>query len=553
MSDQRLILIDGSVENRTQLGRGGRVHIVRIGEGASADEQSSGHIWFDPTSRSPIKDLIEAAEMSEWTALLKTSQFERALDKAVEGKQPKFSVDELQCEHPRAFSQASDEPIKDAAENIIALNAREISARATLFCLCKLPNQKNGEQVQRARFFDAMAEELAQPQSMLVGSGISFIRLKDDRALADDYENLMTGFQAKLTSTKQDDRGGRDGPVLLIGETGSGKTELAHALHKQLCLREKRKGEFIAVNVAAINTSLLESRLHGHMKGAFTDAKQEHEGWFEQADDGTLFLDEFQSAPNEIQLQLLDLMRATSDIVRISRMGGESKKRSLRVRLILATNESVADLRKKGQLRTDLFYRIRHCIEIPSLNKRLNEGLNEEPQLLQRLLCLHRWRSNAPLMSDDSDGSGVPQERDWRLAMVPAFDSQTLALLRDHKWPGNMREFEKACFDVYWEYDRISGEINWTDAFSRSLDIEHESAGADPGLDQSVLIRLRAAERILVKNGFNVSRSQKELAGIKLKSPMALKAFLRKLSRHLVSNHWQDSRARALLGNESAT
>ena len=78
MSDQRLILIDGSVENRTQLGRGGRVHIVRIGEGASADEQSSGHIWFDPTSRSPIKDLIEAAEMSEWTALLKTSQFERA-------------------------------------------------------------------------------------------------------------------------------------------------------------------------------------------------------------------------------------------------------------------------------------------------------------------------------------------------------------------------------------------------------------------------------------------------------------------------------------------
>ena len=134
--------------------------------------------------------------------------------------------------------------------------------------------------------------------------------------------------------------------------------------------------------------------------------------------------------------------------------------------------------------------------------------------------------------------------------MVPAFDNQTLALLRDQEWSGNMREFEKACFDVYWEYDRSSGQIlDWADAFTRSLDIEHVDAGVDPGLDPSVLIRLREAERILVKNDFNVSRSQKELAGIKLKSYKTLHAFLRMHSKHLVSNHWQDYRARKLLGN----
>ena len=116
-----------------------------------------------------------------------------------------------------------------------------------------------------------------------------------------------------------------------------------------------------------------------------------------------------------------------------------------------------------------------------------------------------------------------------------------------------MREFERACYDVYWEYDRNSGQtLDWLDAFSRSLDIARPGEVLDPGLDKSVLMRLQEAERILVKNGFNVSRSQDELAGIKLKSPKALKAFLRRQSKHLVSNHWQDSRARALLGKESA-
>lgn len=535
MNDPRLILFDGTDRDRKELGGKERTHLADVGIKRSSDVSSSGKLDWDFKSRRPIKDLIEGAEKSEWLAELRRNQ-------------PRLSHDQFNdlCRiHPRGFAGHSlDAQVRsENGRGHMRKVAQEVVARPTLFCLGVSTN--DAARTNRTHLFDLIAQELAHDKSLLANSRISFIRLSHVAELAQEYGKLMASLVSRLTAPKAFNLEGREGPILLIGETGSGKTELASALHQQLTQQLRRKGSFISINVAAINPSLLESRLHGHRKGSFTDAKFDQPGWFELANDGTLFLDEFQAAPDEIQLQLLDLMRAVSDTVQVARIGEESSKGSFRVKLILATNEPIEQLMTKGKLRQDLFYRIRHQITIPSLHQRLNS----EPMLLQRLLCLNRWRSNSPLISDDPDGRDASPNRDWRLAMPPIFDSKVVSLLCGHKWPGNMREFERACFDVYWEYDRSGGQVlDWPEAFARALKITQNDDTASV-TDQTVLLRLREAEQILFDHDFIVSRAQGQLAGLKLKSPKALKVFLRRHQEHLVSNRWQDSRARKLLND----
>lgn len=151
--------------------------------------------------------------------------------------------------------------------------------------------------------------------------------------------------------------------VLLLGETGTGKSLLARTLHQS---SSRRSGPFVEVNCGALPAGLLESELFGHARGAFTGAAQDRAGRFESADGGTIFLDEIDSAPLELQVKLL---RAVQD--RAFERVGESKTRTTDVRIVAATNADLEARVSAGEFREDLLWRLRVVeVDLPPLRER---------------------------------------------------------------------------------------------------------------------------------------------------------------------------------------
>ena len=200
--------------------------------------------------------------------------------------------------------------------------------------------------------------------------------------------------------------------VLLTGESGTGKGELARAIHG---LGPRAKEPFITLHCAALAESLLESELFGHEKGSFTGAERQRRGRFEQADRGTLFLDEIGEISPSLQVKLLRVLQDRS-FERVG--GGESIK--VDVRVIAATNRDLAALVREGRFREDLYYRLHVVhIEMPPLRLRGRDAL---------LLAEHFLRRFA-----------AENHREVR-----GFTTRARAKLAAHLWPGNVRELENA-------------------------------------------------------------------------------------------------------------
>ncbi|HEY1534170.1 MAG TPA: sigma-54 dependent transcriptional regulator, partial [Polyangiaceae bacterium] len=202
-----------------------------------------------------------------------------------------------------------------------------------------------------------------------------------------------------------------DSPVLLTGETGTGKGLVARAIHAH---GPRASGPFVAVNCAALPENLLESELFGHVKGAFTGATSHRAGLFADADRGTLFLDEIGEVALSLQAKLLHVLEGGT-----VRPLGANKERSVDVRIIAATHRDLHQSVASGAFREDLLYRLDVVsIEIPPLRHRQADI----PLLLEHFL--HDARRKHP----DSP--------------VRGFAKATLARLLDHRWPGNVRELE---------------------------------------------------------------------------------------------------------------
>ncbi len=152
-------------------------------------------------------------------------------------------------------------------------------------------------------------------------------------------------------------------PVLIFGETGVGKEEVARALHQS---SPRRGGPFVAVNAGGLPTNLVESELFGHQRGAFTGAVRTYHGAFERARGGTLFLDEIGELPATLQTRLLRVLETW----RVRRVGGDEEM-DVDVRLLCATHRDLGELVAAGIVRSDFFYRIhRLALEVPPLRSR---------------------------------------------------------------------------------------------------------------------------------------------------------------------------------------
>ncbi|MFW2159844.1 sigma-54 interaction domain-containing protein [Acinetobacter beijerinckii] len=198
-------------------------------------------------------------------------------------------------------------------------------------------------------------------------------------------------------------------PVLVRGESGSGKELVAQAIHDH---SQRKNKVFIAINCAALNANILESELFGHVKGAFTGAIREHKGVFERAAGGTLFLDEIAEIPLELQAKLLRVLETGE----FTPLGGE-KSIKANVRIITATHRALREEAKQGRFRQDLLYRLRVIpIFIPPLRDR---------------------KEDIPLIADY-----ILQQHQSVLKHLPQLSDSALTALIAYDWPGNVRELK---------------------------------------------------------------------------------------------------------------
>ncbi len=203
-----------------------------------------------------------------------------------------------------------------------------------------------------------------------------------------------------------------DVPILVEGESGTGKDLVARAVH---AMSSRMGGPYVALNMSAIPENLAESELFGHEKGAFTGADQPRAGFFAEAEGGTLFLDEVGLLPPALQPKLLRVLE-DGEYIPV----GSRKARRANVRVVAATNEDLARSVKEGRFREDLWFRLR---VVPLRLPPLRERREDVPLLVEHLVRKHSLRLSRP-------------------SLFP--DAEAMKALLDHPWPGNVRELEHA-------------------------------------------------------------------------------------------------------------
>ncbi|WP_031435467.1 sigma-54-dependent transcriptional regulator [Methylomarinum vadi] len=219
--------------------------------------------------------------------------------------------------------------------------------------------------------------------------------------LADGKMRQLYALSAKVAQT--------DVTVLLEGESGTGKEVLARYIHQQSRCND---GPFVAINCAAIPENMLEAMLFGYEKGAFTGAVQASAGKFEQAQGGTLLLDEISEMDLALQAKLLRVLQEKE----IERLGSQ-KKVTLDVRILATTNRKLKDYVDQGRFREDLYYRLSvFPLRIPPLRERVDDILPLASELLQK----HHAGGNN----------------------LPVFSAEAVRKMQCYRWPGNVRELE---------------------------------------------------------------------------------------------------------------
>ena len=224
----------------------------------------------------------------------------------------------------------------------------------------------------------------------------------------DEYGTASKIVKSMLTEAKKVAK--TDATILITGLNGTGKEVLAKYIHKNSTRKEQ---QFVVLNCAAIPTQLLESELFGHVKGSFTGAIKDHKGYFEIADNGTIFLDEIAEIDTLMQIKLLRVLQERE----FSKVG-DTRTQSTNVRIIAATNQELKKMIAEGKFREDLYYRL-NVFEFHLLS------LKERTEDIEYYF--------GKFLKDFCDKNKKP---------VPAVDKTTKDILLSYSWPGNIRELK---------------------------------------------------------------------------------------------------------------
>jgi DNA-binding NtrC family response regulator len=249
-----------------------------------------------------------------------------------------------------------------------------------------------------------------------------------------------------------------DASVLITGESGTGKELVAEAIHRN---SRRAARPFVKVNLGGISSTLFESEMFGHVRGAFTDARNDRKGRFETADGGTIFLDEIGEVDASSQVKLLRVLQdRTYEVL------GSSRSRTVDVRIVAATNRPLAEMVARGEFREDLYYRLNLItITIPPLRERRGDV----PQLVNHFLraCVEAYRTEPATIT--------PRAMAW---------------LQEQAWPGNIRQLRQTVERAV--LIRGGGELD-RDDFIALRDGVQPAAGALPDAGTMTLDEIERA------------------------------------------------------------
>ena len=268
-----------------------------------------------------------------------------------------------------------------------------------------------------------------------------------------------------------------DTTVLIYGETGTGKELVAHSIHS---ISRRKNGPFIPINCSALSSSVLESELFGHVKGAFTGALQDRRGRFEMADGGTVFLDEIGILSLELQVKLLRTIQE-----RVIERVGSSEQIPIDVRVLSATNHDLTELVAKKQFRDDLYYRLKvFQINVPPLRSR---------------------RLDIPILGDHfiETFNRIHGNR------IIGLSNAAKELLMKYTWPGNVRELENA---IEHAMVLTPGKIIEPQYFPPEVrHMRPDGAPPIPSINEDPSAEEEIIRRALAALGGNVSKAAKQL------------------------------------------
>jgi DNA-binding NtrC family response regulator len=273
--------------------------------------------------------------------------------------------------------------------------------------------------------------------------------------------------------------------VLIQGESGTGKEVVARAIHQ---ISPRRNGPFVAVHCAALSLNLLESELFGHEKGAFTGAMERRIGRFEEADGGTIFLDEIGEIDPSVQVKILRVLGERQ----FERVGG-NKTLTVDVRLVAATNRNLEELVKAGKFRDDLFYRLQVVtITLPPLRSR-----GDDVVLLANAFLREFSRENNKAITE----------------ITP----EAMTGLQLYTWPGNVRELRTAIERavVLARGEKITVR-DLPPAVRAMVETAREQGALSPEQIIKSAMTMREAERLMIINALKSTESNRSLAAKQL-------------------------------------
>lgn len=388
-------------------------------------------------SQKSLDGVIQAAQEQEWGRYLNGKLSDARENDNLRNNFTLFVEKDLEIDAKMA--KAIDNLMKPGTTcRDIIKYAKDIHHRKTVLVLPEYSNVSDFP----APLMEKLSEQVHQ---MLINGnenlGLVCRKTCPTKGKGQPYKNLIDHLLLRMWSTESDVKNGidfkrcmRPGPVLFEGETGTGKS-VGAAL-----LAQKLSKKLVTVNLASMTNDLIESKLRGANKGAFTGAVNQN-GAFEEANEQVLLLDELQNASSEAQTQMLDLLNATSNYVTVSRLGSHSSE-TFNVKVILALNEPLKNLLEEGRIRHDLLHRVRSIIRLPTFKNRINTLVeNEHSQkktFLKTLLKIYRYQ----------------WQESWQdIGSIPnpffAIDDDALMLIQNGQWPGNFRQFARFAFDLF--------------------------------------------------------------------------------------------------------